>query len=684
MKRILLYGWLLLSAGPNFFAQQFSFDFANHGRRVCLVETIVNPILGEAEIRFLDAADNTEYSTSVYRRRLNAPGNAWQALALDLPAGTSSYIDRNLGTGQAWEYQVRRKDTWQYAAFTYDAIGYTAGAMLLDRTNPQGQLILLVAEDVVQNLPSEYERLKRELTADGWWVKELIVARASDWDSGETVSEIRSRIQDIYQDAPTDDKPRQLFILGHVALPRCGASEVAAPDQHNENKGARGCDAYYADIDGVFTDTVTFDPGNLVDPLLVNRPGDYKWDQDFLPSEVELAFGRVDFADLTDLAGEEMDLLRSYLNRLSNYRNVAPGFDMGNRTAFFQGFDNSNDGSYRSLPNISGAAGVLQNVAGANHPQWVKEQGPFQMYMQNRSVPEVVDWETYGMEATVFSSDQSYWGFGDLPQGQSVYSRIRALLGVESKCLVTLWTTTGLNIFHQLGTGMNLGESLREIINHNRENQKLEKPPQDFDTPQWWNRTHFAYYGDPSLRLYQVAPVADLKIEAGAIGARLSWSASPDAAIEGYHLYRSASEWGPFEKITATVQTGLSYEDPDYQVGDWYLVKAVAIESTGAGLFYNPSLGRLIQGQFSVTTHNLSSINSFKIFPQPTSDHLFVETDAPWQSLSLSSITGQLLEYWPGSGRTRQKLELGHYPAGIYLLTIEQKEGLQYQKIILE
>ncbi len=512
----------------------------------------------------------------------------------------------------------------------------------------------------------------------------MIAARASDWDSGETVSEIRSRIQDLYQDAPMDDKPRQLFILGHVPLPRCGASEVAAPDQHNENKGARGCDAYYADIDGIFTDTATFDPGNLVDPLLVNRPGDYKWDQDFLPSEVELAFGRVDFADLTDLAEEEMDLLRSYLNRLSNYRNVAPGFDMGNRTAFFQGFDNSNDGSYRSLPSVSSAAGVLQNVAGANHPQWVKEQGPFQIYMQNRFVPEIADWENYGMEATVFTSDQSYWGFGDLPQGQSIYSRIRALLGVESKCLVTLWTTTGLNIFHQLGTGMNLGESLLEIINHNRENQKLEKPPQDFDTPQWWNRTHFAYYGDPSLRLYQVAPVVDLKIEAGAIGARLSWSASPDAAIEGYHLYRSASEWGPFEKITATVQTGLSYEDPDYQVGDWYLVKAVAIESTGAGLFYNSSLGRLVQGEFSVATQKPSSNNSLQIFPQPTSDVLFVETDSPWQSLSLSSITGQLLEYWPGSGRARQKLELGHLPAGIYLLAVEQKEGIQYQKIILE
>ncbi len=67
-------------------------------------------------------------------------------------------------------------------------------------------------------------------------------------------------------------------------MPRSGSTSVTAPDEHDQNKGARGCDGYYADIDGIYTDTNTYNPGGLETPLAINLPGDYKWDQDFFPS----------------------------------------------------------------------------------------------------------------------------------------------------------------------------------------------------------------------------------------------------------------------------------------------------------------------------------------------------------------------------------------------------------------
>lgn len=196
-------------------------------------------------------------------------------------------------------------------------------------------MILLVSNDITTDLSLKYTRLKKEITADGWLVNELIVPRATNWNSSNEVVTIKNQIVNIYNNTPANDKPKALFILGHVPLPRSGSQDIVSPDDHIENRGARGCDAYYADINGVFTDNATYNPGGLATPLAINLPGDFKWDQDFFPSDIEMAFGRIDFADITDISTPEMTMLENYLDRLSNYKNVANGFNMGEKSAFF-------------------------------------------------------------------------------------------------------------------------------------------------------------------------------------------------------------------------------------------------------------------------------------------------------------------------------------------------------------
>ncbi len=570
-------------------AQNYSFNFSNNGRRVCLVEAEVNLNTPFVTIKLLDAIYNTNELVSIFKRPLN--GTNWTQVATNLPSSTNTWIDNNVILGEVWEYQIKRTNTWTYNSNTYDATGYTIGSLAPDNTGYLGRLILLVSNDIVTALTAKYFRLKKELTAEGWLVQELIVNRASDWNSGNEVVSIRNQIQTIYNTAPVLDKPKCIFILGHVPLPRSGSTNVIAPDDHNENKGARGCDSYYADIDGNYTDIATYNPGGLATSLAINLPNDFKWDQDFLPSDNEMAFGRVDFADITDYTIPEMQLLENYLDRLSNYKNVAAGFNMGNKTGFYFGYDNSNDGSYRSLPNISASANVYQNNIGAPHPQWVQNNGPFKIYMQNLSVPEISEWNQYGMNATVFSSDQSYWGFGDVPQNNTLYSRIRALLAANSKCLVTLWTTTGINIFHQACTGQPLGIAMKEIINHNNANQKLEKAPQEYDTEDWWNRTHFAFYGDPTLRLYQVSPPTNLTLSNVSGTANLAWTASTDPSILGYNIYKSSTELGIYSQINTSVNASTNFTIPNYQNGNWYMVKAIKMEQSGCGKFISPSIG---------------------------------------------------------------------------------------------
>jgi Secretion system C-terminal sorting domain len=668
--------------------QNFSFDYNNNGARVCLVSSQVNLLVPSVALLLLDSIENANSTTDIYRRNVNGIGNDWILKATDLPAGTGHWIDTDVNLGEVWEYQVKRKNTWNYNSLDFDATGYTTASVLNDQSNYKGQMILLIANDVAENLSEKVKRLKRELTGEGWFVNEIIVNKANGWYSGDTVVSIKNQIVTIFNAAPISDKPKQLFILGHVPLPRSGATEVVAPDEHNENKGARGCDAYYADIDGMYTDTATYNPAGLASEYAINLPNDFLWDQDFFPSDIEMAFGRVDFYGLTDYDTDQILLVEKYLDRLSSYRNVEDGFYMGNKTAFFFGYDNSNDGSYRSLPSISKPDSVFQNYSSNPHPEWVQNNGPFMVYMQNLSVPESSQWNQYGMNATVFSSDQSYWGFGDVPQDFSIYSRIRSLLAADSKCLVTLWTTTGINIFHQPGMGESMGLSLKQIMNHNSSNNKLEKAPQEYDTEEWWNRTHFAYYGDPTLRLFQVYPPTGLNIVNEDEVIKLVWNHSPDSRLKGYHVYKSNSEFGVYNKISGSQPLlDTSFIDIEYSFGDWYMVRAVIHQETGSGKFINPSLGIFAQGNFSVSIAEDIEDNLFEIYPNPLiENNLTISTsldEGAMATIIIVDVNGKVVYEKNTTIQGNLKVELDNTISdGIYNILINSNGSIKTLRFI--
>jgi Peptidase family C25 len=670
--------WLLLLLTNGLSAQGYSFNFGSSGQRVCHATTTIDLIGPTATIHLLDASDNSDKPTSIYRRPLNGSGNDWVLRVSGLPPGTATWVDTELTYGDVWEYQIVRADSWNFEGQLYPAVGYAAAAIRYDRSLPQGSMILLVADNVATQLADEVERLRMDLTGDGWYVNLLVVPADDDWDGGTAAVGIKQQITDLYNAASADAKPSHLFILGHVPMPRSGSTEAAAPDEHNENKGARGADAFYADLDGNFTDVATYNPGGLATPLAVNVPGDARWDQDYIPSELEMAFGRVDFRDLSDVSDSEITLTRRYLDRLHAYRHVVPGHFMGQRTAFHFGYDNSNDGAYRSLPSISLPDSIQQNYAGAPHPSWVKTNGPFMLYMQNVSVPEIGEWLTDGMDATVYGSDQSYWGWGDVPQAGSIYSRIRSLLAVESKCLVTLWNTTGVSMYHQPGTGETMGFSCKQIMDHNASNQKLPKPPQAYDTPEWWNRTHFAYHGDPTLRLHQVVPPTDLTAQVSEFGTTLSWNYSLDSRLPDYHVYQSTSGvWGPYVRLTDTPIAANSYNTSDVTGGQWYLVRAVLDQTTGSGIFINPSQGIMASSAVSTSEPTLTTCT---LRPNPTRGDFQINASMPWRTAILRNALGVEVRHYSYGEAT----SLSNLPDGMYSVEVffEEKKAVQTLRLV--
>ena len=61
--------------------------------------------------------------------------------------------------------------------------GYIVSGIAVDQTQPKGRIALVVANDVPTQLPTEYAQYKADLVADGWFVHEIPVPRAPDYDA---------------------------------------------------------------------------------------------------------------------------------------------------------------------------------------------------------------------------------------------------------------------------------------------------------------------------------------------------------------------------------------------------------------------------------------------------------------------------------------------------------------------
>ena len=664
-----LYSLLVLFLTIQLQAQfNFNYNFNSTGRRVCLLQSSTNTDTPSVTIEFLDKFSNTSEPYSIKRRGLNETNSDWVTLVSNLSPTSINWTDTTVTLGGVYEYQVRRSTT------SGDAIGHLTVGVNYDQTNYKGKMILVIDNSFQTSLAVELLQLKKDLTNEGWNVIEIYVPRATTWETEASIVTVKNMIVTAYNSAPTNDKPTHLFLLGHIPIARSGQNAIA-PDNHDVNKGARGSDCYYADIDGVFTDTATYNPGGI-NSMAINLPNDFKWDQDFIPSSLEMAFGRVDFANITSFSISEENLLRSYLTRLHNYRIVANGLDMGEKTAFRSGYDNSNDGSYRSLIPISGVSNVDYYSGSLPFPQWVQNNGPYQIFMQNSLVPNLNDWNTYGMNATIFSSDQSYWGYWEEPEGFT-YAKIRALLAANTKCLGAIYTTTAINTFHQPAMGETMGWSCKRIMDHNLTNNLLEKQQQSYDTSEFWNRTHFQYHGDPTLRLFQVKPASNL--QASVLGSQitLTWNASTETGIIGYHVYKSSTEFGIYSKLTSTPISVLNYTDSSYNATDWYMVKAIKLQTTGSGTYLNPSIG-ISNNVASLTTESFD-FDTIIISPNPAKEVLLIHSSENIQSYQIIDIRGKVILE---KAFDKNSINISQLENGVYFIKIFSSDKNSTRKFI--
>ena len=210
--------------------------------------------------------------------------------------------------------------------YEYDIGGQKlAAGMRLPPKENRGKVLLVVDKTQMKSTTSQLlKQFQQDLVGDGWTPIFQPVPRHNDKDwraNPPIIGSIKSMIVSNYVQSAGDLKA--VFLIGHVPVPYSG---LLAPDFHPEHRGAWPTDAFYADIDGVWTDARVNYPNPQSHPNS-NTPGDGKYDQDGIPENahgeaaLEIAVGRIDFARMTAFEGmTENELLNRYLEKDHRYR----------------------------------------------------------------------------------------------------------------------------------------------------------------------------------------------------------------------------------------------------------------------------------------------------------------------------------------------------------------------------
>jgi hypothetical protein len=171
---------------------------------------------------------------------------------------------------------------------------------------------------------------------------------------------------------------------------------------------------------------------------------------------------------------------------------------------------------------------------------------------------------------------------GDWDMGDNL---MRAVLAMPTYGLSCVYAGRPHWFFHYMGIGETLGYCAR-LTQNNHAGGLYQNQTNSFA-----GFVHIALLGDPTLRLQTVAPPSGLAAASARGTVTLSWSASPDDIV-GYHVYRAADPAGPFVRLTSAPLLATSFLDSNTNSGPTtYMVRAVALQTSPSGTYFNPSQG---------------------------------------------------------------------------------------------
>lgn len=516
-------------------------------------------------------------------------GTDWPAPIATLPLLSTSYVDADVEVGVPYEYKVERQGlTTGY--------GYLRSGIAVPAVENRGAVVLLVSSGLIAPLSAQLDQLRQDLQGDGWRViRHDVPANAQPAD-------VRAMILADHAAAP--DEVKAVYILGHVPVPYSGS---ISPDGHQEHAGAWPCDGYYADVDGLWTDTQV---NNTSGSFLWNHnvPGDGKWDQSDLPG-VELQVGRVDLSRLPTL-GTNTVLTSAYLAKAHAWRTAA--FTVPSTAAVWDNL------TWLGTPVAS--AGYQSASSGVGLVP-VQDLSPLVLQFKQHYLT-TNDLFTYhcstGLQVstangTVFSgtdhgltiddlAGNSAGGVFNMSMGSyfgdwdNTDNFLRAVIG-SGNALAHMWCGIPNWFLHPMAMGETIGYCTMRTMNNTNADYALQNG--GFQGPQI-GRSHLALMGDPTLRMHYIAPPTALVATNDQWYASFHWSPSPGAVV-GYHIYRIDDVTGAIVRITGQPVQDTTYlaANVPFVPGAHFMVRALQLVTSPSGSYYDLSLGAhaIAQGQ---------------------------------------------------------------------------------------
>ncbi|GAB4139682.1 MAG: hypothetical protein Fur0037_06050 [Planctomycetota bacterium] len=543
--------WTALLAGP---------CLAQTPRQVSLMVTAVPS--GPTSITFTWPQDATATGYTVARR--NAGTTVWGSFAT-VPGGgaATSFTDSSVTPGARYEYRFTKTGSPVAQGFL------TAGieASLLD---DRGELILVVDASQGSLLGSRLDRLVSDLIGDGYHVTR------HDVNPTDPVALVKALIA--ADAAAHPGREITVFLLGHVPVPYSGAIN---PDGHTNHYGAWPADVYYGDVDGNWTDSYV-NATSASRAANRNVPNDGKFDQSYLPSDVDLMVGRVDLHDMPAFPAPETALLQQYLDKDHDYRHKVFAVDqraiVDDNFGYFSGEAFAASG-WRNFAELLGSSNVQAadyftalNTTAGNGYAWSYGCGGGS-YTSAGGIGNTANFTTSTNRNVFTMLFGSYFGDWD-----STNNFLRAPL-CSGWTLTNAWAGRPHWLFHPMGLGQSIGFCARLSQN--------DVTPGGYGA----RYIHVALMGDPTLRQHVVAPPSSVLVADLWPLASVTWSPSADP-VQGYHVYRAASPSGPFVRLTQAPVAGTSFTDAAPLAGDsTYMVRAVRLETTPTGTYWNASQG---------------------------------------------------------------------------------------------
>lgn len=495
-------------------------------------------------------------------------GTSWGSAIATLGGTALQYTDNTVAVNTSYEYKVVR--TTQNLG---NGFGYINAGIELAMVESRGKLVLLVDNTFTTSLAAQLTQLQQDLEGDGWQVIRHDVSRTAP------VTSVKALVTAAYNADPANVKA--VFILGHVPVPMSGN---LAPDGHGEHYGAWAADVYYGEMNGSWTDN-TVNSTTAQWPRNHNVPGDGKFDQSIIPTAVELAVGRVDFFDLPAFTQTETQLTANYLAKLRQWKmKQITAADRAVVDDNFTGFtDAFSQNAWRGFgplvhPNNVVAGDYFTALTSQSH-LWSYGCGPgwWPSASGVGNTTQFASSSPQGIFTILFGSYFGDWDFQN--------NFLRAALA-SGNILTNFWAGYPNWYFHHMGMGETIGYAATLTQNNGGGHYEPANPQA--------GRVHIALMGDPSLRMHVVAPPSNVQAtSANGTSTTVTWSASPEPGLAGYHVYRYNAATQQWVRRTTTAVAGTSFTDNTAGLSGTvrYMVRALKLQVSFSGSYWNLSQG---------------------------------------------------------------------------------------------